>query len=126
MFFILFLHIIIKNKYSYRENVRLFYAYILKCFNSDQTFIYYRGSTNNLERRLRSHRRQYNKYTKRFKGNIELIYFEKFDTKSQAYKRELELKDMSKKLIKTLSLKNKNMIMSNFLFSSKKIKQKLN
>ncbi len=84
------------------------FAYILKCFNKDQTFIYYKGHTNNLERRLKEHKNQQKKFTKRFKGNTELVYFERFNTKSKARKREFELKNMNRSLIEDLLVKTTN------------------
>lgn len=71
------------------------YVYILKC--SDGT--YYTGWTVNLENRLRVHNQgtgpQAAKYT-RGRRPVELIYWEEFQDKSQALKREMAIKKMKR------------------------------
>lgn len=64
------------------------YVYILRC--SDDTL--YTGWTNDLERRIRAHSNGTGaKYT-RGRGPVELVYFEEFDNKKDAMKREYEIK----------------------------------
>ena len=65
-----------------------YYVYILQ---SEKDQSYYIGYTSNLEKRLEYHnsgRQRYTKYRKPFK----LIYFEEFETKSDALKRESQIK----------------------------------
>lgn len=78
------------------------YTYILKC--NDGT--YYTGWTNNLEKRLMAHNNKKGaKYTK-IRVPVELIYFEEFDTKEEAMKREYEIKQLSRKGKELLINKN--------------------
>lgn len=76
------------------------YVYILKC--SDNTL--YTGWTSNLENRIKVH--QSGKGAKYTRGRlpIELVYYEKFEDKILAMKREYEIKQLSRsdklKLIK--------------------------
>jgi predicted GIY-YIG superfamily endonuclease len=81
-----------------------FFVYILR--TSGNTL--YTGQTNNLERRMEEHRNKKGrgaKYVRNFES-FELVYQEKFMTRSQALKREAEIKRMKKsqkeKLIKGL------------------------
>jgi putative endonuclease len=68
------------------------YVYILKC--SDGTL--YTGYTNNLEKRINVHNSGKGaKYT-RGRLPVELIYFEKYDSKSEAMKREYYIKCLTK------------------------------
>ena len=68
------------------------YTYILKC--SDNTF--YTGWTNDLEKRLVDHNRGKGaKYT-RGRRPVELAYYERFDSKEEAMKRERQIKRLSK------------------------------
>lgn len=81
------------------------YVYILRC--SDDTL--YTGWTNDLEKRIKAHSNGTGaKYT-RGRGPVELVYFEEFDDKKDAMKREYEIKKYtrSKKewLIKSSSRK---------------------
>jgi putative endonuclease len=80
----------------------MYYVYILKC--ADKTL--YTGSTNDLERRVLVHNTTTSgaKYT-RARRPVELIYSEKFRTKSKALKREWEIKQM-KRVEKLGLLKN--------------------
>jgi putative endonuclease len=66
----------------------MFYTYILF---SDKTNKYYIGSTGNLEVSLSRHNGGRSKATKTGVPWI-LEYFEEYETKSQAYQREMELK----------------------------------
>lgn len=70
------------------------YTYILKC--SDATL--YTGWTNNLEKRIADHNSGKGaKYT-RGRGPVKLVYFEEFQTKEEAMRREWEIKQLSRKL----------------------------
>lgn len=68
------------------------YVYIVKC--SDGTL--YTGWTNNLEKRIKAHNDGKGaKYTKG-RGPIELVYFEEFEEKVKAMKREYEIKKLNR------------------------------
>lgn len=67
------------------------YTYLVRC--SDNSL--YAGWTNDLEKRLKAHNDGTGaKYTKSRKP-VTLAYFETFETKSEAMKREAALKKMS-------------------------------
>lgn len=69
------------------------YVYIIKCKDNSL----YTGWTNNLERRFKAHTEGKGaKYT-RGRGPLELVYFEEFEDKIEAMKREYEIKKMSRK-----------------------------
>lgn len=69
------------------------YVYILRC--SDNTL--YTGWTNNLDKRLKAHNSGKGaKYT-RARIPVEIVYFEEFDNKKDAMKREFEIKKLSRK-----------------------------
>ncbi|MEK9131662.1 MAG: GIY-YIG nuclease family protein [Patescibacteria group bacterium] len=51
----------------------------------------YIGQTNNLEKRLHQHNSGYGKYTQN-KGPFTVIYFEQYNTRVEAMRRERELK----------------------------------
>lgn len=73
------------------------YTYILRC--NDDTL--YTGWTNNLEKRIKDHNDGKGaKYTKT-RRPVELVYYEKFETKEEAMKREYAIKQLtrSKKLL---------------------------
>ena len=80
------------------------YVYIAKC--SDGT--YYTGYTNDLEKRLLAHNTGKGaKYTKS-RCPVELVYYETFDTKEEAMRREYAVKQLSRiKKIQLISGKNK-------------------
>lgn len=68
------------------------YTYIVRC--KDETL--YCGWTNNLEKRIASHNQGTGaKYT-RNRRPVELVYYETFDTKEAAMRREYEIKQMSR------------------------------
>ena len=70
------------------------YTYILRC--KDDTL--YTGWTNNLEKRLEAHNAGKGaKYTKA-RIPVELVYYEQFETKEEAMKREFAIKQMSRKM----------------------------
>ena len=78
----------------------MFYVYILKC--ADGTL--YCGYTNDVKKRLATH--QSGKGAKYTRGRlpVELVYYEEWETKSDALIRECEIKKMTRtqkeKLIK--------------------------
>ncbi len=68
------------------------YTYILKC--NDNTL--YTGWTNNLEKRIRDHNEGNGaKYTKP-RRPVELMYYETFETKEDAMKREYAIKQLTR------------------------------
>lgn len=68
------------------------YTYILKC--KDNTL--YTGWTNNLEKRLEAHNAGRGaKYTKA-RLPVELVYYEQFETKEEAMRREYAIKQMTR------------------------------
>ena len=68
------------------------YTYILEC--KDGT--YYTGWTNNLEKRLKDHNEGRGaKYTKA-RLPVFLIYYEEFQTKEEAMRREYAIKHMTR------------------------------
>lgn len=68
------------------------YVYILKCIDSSL----YTGYTNNLEKRIKTHNSGKGaKYT-RCRLPVELVYYEMYETKNEAMKREYCIKQMSR------------------------------
>ena len=68
------------------------YAYIVKC--SDGT--YYTGYTNDLEKRLLAHNAGKGaKYT-RNRLPVEMVYYEEYEEKSEAMKREYAIKRLTR------------------------------
>ena len=68
------------------------YTYILRC--SDDTL--YCGWTNNLEKRLASHNAGKGaKYT-HTRIPVELVYYETFETKEEAMRREFAIKQLTR------------------------------
>lgn len=78
----------------------MFYVYIVEC--ADKTL--YCGYTNSLDSRIEEHNTGKNgaKYTKT-RRPVRLVYSEKFETKSEAMKREYQIKQLSR-------LKKQNLI----------------
>lgn len=76
-----------------------YYLYILQCYDGS----YYTGITSELERRIEEHNNSPKgaKYT-RSRRPVELIYYEKYNDKSSALKREYEIKNLSRKEKSTL------------------------
>lgn len=69
-----------------------FFVYILR--TSANTL--YTGYTTNLEKRIKAHQSKNGaKYTRAFKS-CELVYTEEFETRSDAMKREYEIKQLTK------------------------------
>lgn len=76
------------------------YTYILRCGDGSL----YTGWTNNLERRLEAHNAgRGGRYT-RSRLPVKLVYYESFDTKNEAMRREAAIKKLTRqekeKLIK--------------------------
>ncbi|MDD4343526.1 MAG: GIY-YIG nuclease family protein [Eubacteriales bacterium] len=70
----------------------MFYTYILEC--KDGT--YYTGWTNNLEKREETHNKGLGaKYTKS-RLPVKVVYFETFDKKEEAMKREWQIKKLTR------------------------------
>lgn len=71
----------------------MWYVYIVEC--NDGT--YYTGVTNNLENRIKTHNKGKGaKYTKA-RLPVELIWFDVCEDKSNALKREIEIKKLTRK-----------------------------
>ena len=70
-----------------------YFLYILRC--ADTTL--YTGITTDLERRIIEHNEseKWAKYTK-MRRPVELIYSEEYDSRSEASKREYEIKQMTR------------------------------
>ena len=69
------------------------YTYILKC--KDDSL--YTGQTNDLKKRITSHNAGKGvKYTKA-RRPVELVYYEEFQTRGEAMKREYAIKQLSRK-----------------------------
>ena len=82
----------------------MFYVYILKSINSNH---YYIGHTSKLKGRLSDHNLGLVKSTKKYLP-WKIVHTETFKTKSEAYKRELQIKSYKggnafKELIKSVS-----------------------
>lgn len=79
------------------------YAYMLMC--ADNTI--YSGYTNNLEKRVEVHNSGKGaKYT-RNRRPVKLVYFETFDNKQEAMRREYEFKQLTRKQKEILINKKK-------------------
>ena len=66
----------------------IYYVYVLKSIEKSR---YYIGHSSNLERRVSEHNAGKTRSTKAYRP-WKLVYFEKFESKSEAYKREMEIK----------------------------------
>lgn len=78
---------------SRRLFLQLYYTYILEC--SDKTL--YTGYTNNLAKRVQTHNKGLGaKYTKT-RLPVKLVYYEEYDSKSLALKREYQIKKLKRK-----------------------------
>lgn len=83
------------------------YVYIVKC--SDETL--YTGWTTNLENRVECHNSGKGaKYT-RVRLPVELVYWEVFEDKREAMRREYRIKKMSRKeKLEIIEAKEKNLL----------------
>lgn len=71
----------------------MFYVYFLECRDGS----FYCGYTNDLEKRVLTHNKGIgSKYTKK-RRPVKLIYSEKFNSRSEAMKREYSLKQLTRK-----------------------------
>ncbi len=79
----------------------MWFVYILLCIDNS----FYTGSTNDLDKRFNAHKAgKGGSYTRSHKP-IKLIFHQQFDSKSEALKREIEIKSWSrKKKIKILKI----------------------
>ena len=80
-----------------------FYVYILYNLDHDKFYI---GQTYNLKKRLFEHNTKLSLYTSKYSGRWSLVYYEKYNNRSTAMKRERFLKKQKnknfyKKLCKT-------------------------
>lgn len=83
----------------------MYYFYILQ---SELDLSYYVGQCHNIEDRLERHNQGRNKYTK-LKCPWQLVYFEEYETRSEAMSREQGIKKKkSKRYIEWLIKKNVN------------------
>ena len=84
---------------------RKYYTYILRCIDNSL----YTGYTTDLEKRIAAHNSGKGaKYTK-FRRPVTLAYFETFNTKQEAQRREALIKQMTKReKEKLISLKYEN------------------
>lgn len=74
------------------------YTYILECADGSL----YTGWTNHLEKRIRDHNEKKGaKYT-RGRTPVKLVYYEEFETKKEALKREAAIKRLSRAQKKAL------------------------
>lgn len=81
------------------------YTYILKC--NDGTL--YTGWTNNIDKRLKDHNDGKGaKYTK-VRRPVELVYYEEFESKEEAMKREYAIKQLTRKQKEELVAKQKQL-----------------
>ena len=77
----------------------MYYTYILKSISSER---YYIGQTSDLVLRLKRHNENLVKSTKN-RGPWEIVYFEEYETRSEAMQRERYLKSLkSRKSIEKL------------------------
>ena len=85
--------------FSTKSNLMPFYVYILYSVSADK---YYVGQTEDLEDRIFRHNNSGSRFTK-FTHDWQLIYTENFSTRSEAVKRESEIKNKkSRKYIEFL------------------------
>lgn len=71
---------------------KMYYVYILECVDGS----FYCGYTNDVEKRFAKHKSGKGaKYT-RSHLPLEIVYVEKFEAKSEAMKREYEIKSMTR------------------------------
>jgi putative endonuclease len=76
----------------YHDHHRKYYVYLVSC--NDNTL--YCGYSNNVEKRVDTHNKSLgSKYTKT-RLPVRLVYTECFDTKSEAMKREYQIKQLTR------------------------------
>lgn len=84
------------------------YTYILKC--SDNTL--YTGWTNNLEKRLAAHNSGTASKCTRSRRPVTLVYYEEFESKEEAMRREYAIKQLSAEQKRKLLDSSKNLLHS--------------
>ena len=77
-----------KFKSSRPDHFIMYFVYILQSLSTSK---YYIGSTNNILRRFHQHQSGYSKFTRK-RGPWFMPYYEIYKSRSEAVKRELELK----------------------------------
>jgi len=75
----------------------IYYVYILETISKKNKKWYYTGYTNNLHRRVEEHKSGKGARFCRGKKEIRLKYFETYRERSDAMRRELEIKSLSRK-----------------------------
>ena len=70
----------------------MWHVYILLC--RDKSL--YTGITNNLEERLKAHKTGKGGSYTRSRGAVKIVYSERFETKGDALKREVEIKRLKR------------------------------
>ncbi|NQU83008.1 MAG: GIY-YIG nuclease family protein [Parcubacteria group bacterium] len=69
----------------------MWFTYIIKC--EDNSF--YTGATNDLDKRFQAHKQgKGGKYTASHKP-VKIVFFERFKNRSEAQKREMEIKKLT-------------------------------
>lgn len=87
------------------------YVYILKCHDNT----YYTGWTTDLLRRLKKHNAGNGaKYT-RCRRPVELVYFETLNSRSEALKREYQIKQLTRKQKELLISSKQNSVIENLM-----------
>ena len=71
--------------------INMYYTYVLKCQDKTGNYKYYIGYSIDLRKRINEHLAKQVKTTKQFK-NVDLVYYEACLNKTDALKRELQLK----------------------------------
>jgi putative endonuclease len=87
------------------------YTYILLCHDNS----YYTGITNNLEKRVKLHNNKKGAKSLMGKLPVSLIYYEEYPNKSEAGKREIEIKGWPRKKKEQLLNKNKKEVLKNYI-----------
>lgn len=94
-------NILSKNS-QVQKRIKMFYVYILLC--SDMT--YYTGYTQNLKRRINQHQNGKGARYTRTRTPIQLYYVEKIKGRSEAMKRERQIKRLNHQEKEELIKKN--------------------
>lgn len=81
-----------ENRPRIARGDKMFYVYMLRC--SDDSL--YTGYTVDLEKRLIAHNKGKASKCTRGRLPVELVYYEKYDTKSEALKREYAIKQLER------------------------------
>ena len=68
-----------------------YYAYILLCKDGS----YYTGYAKNVEQRVEQHKKSQGARYTRMRGLKKMVYVEEFNSRSEAMKREREIKSLS-------------------------------